>query len=496
MKRGFLILLSFITFSVSAQVSDLAQLASGKMLIFSPVMDVDKSLYGYFSIYKLDNIDKYREKFEYVLLDKNLNKVANGEFTDIHYKKTSSHFYYPEKIGNELILSKMYQYYGYLNPKNEGNFTIHRILDLKTNVLSEEFYYENGDFINGNRNPKKLLSTTKKIKTIEFPIAIDNGFVLLESPKIPKDGKYMQYIKAYDMDKKEKWSHNYNLDKKNIEKIFELIDDKNLLYSTKNKDDNYSVMINSLDPLTGKILFKYELENKNSKYSHIYVVKPVQDRFVITGKMSPYKRGGYDYEKAAGLFRIVLDKNGKEISKKNFLWSEAGEYLQMNKKGKIKEGNYKLAVKSYFVFKNGGISVLTEKRKENINLLNGATNVKTTDFVILNFDKEFNLKNVESIKKDKSKWTRSDYLFSQYVKDDMGVVFFYNDYKKDEETKKKNWILGIVSIIDGKMNHEQIPMTSDDYSITPYLAKEGYILLREFNKDSDYDQIRLERLNY
>ena len=46
------------------------------------------------------------------------------------------------------------------------------------------------------------------------------------------------------------------------------------------------------------------------------------------------------------------------------------------------------------------------------------------------------------------------------------------------------------------MTHEQIPMTSEEHSIYPYVAKEGYILLREYNKDQDYDQIRLERLNY
>ena len=46
------------------------------------------------------------------------------------------------------------------------------------------------------------------------------------------------------------------------------------------------------------------------------------------------------------------------------------------------------------------------------------------------------------------------------------------------------------------MTHEKIPMSSKEHFIVPYISKEGYILIREYNKDSDYNQIRLERLNY
>lgn len=82
------------------------------------------------------------------------------------------------------------------------------------------------------------------------------------------------------------------------------------------------------------------------------------------------------------------------------------------------------------------------------------------------------------------------------MNNEKDAVFFYQDYQKEEGTKDKNWILGIVSIVDGEVNHEKIPMSSDDYYISPYVAKEGYILLREFNKNSDFDKIRLERLNF
>jgi hypothetical protein len=60
-----------------------------------------------------------------------------------------------------------------------------------------------------------------------------------------------------------------------------------------------------------------------------------------------------------------------------------------------------------------------------------------------------------------------------------------------------NLILGINTIINGKLSEEKIPLTAKKkYSIYPQPAKEGYIMLREYNEKDKYNQIRLEKLNY
>ena len=169
--------------------------------------------------------------------------------------------------------------------------------------------------------------------------------------------------------------------------------------------------------------------------------------------------------------------------------------MNIKKNGKLEDG-YRLLAQQFFIFDDGSSSFLSEKFKDTQNYVIISLAPKTTDFLVLNFDKEFTLTKVDKIEKDKSYYSSSDYLYSQRIKEGNGVVFFYQDYKKDEETRKKNWVLGIVTIIDGKMKQEQIPMSSDNHFISPYIAKEGYILLREYNKDSDHDEIRLEKLNY
>jgi hypothetical protein len=46
--------------------------------------------------------------------------------------------------------------------------------------------------------------------------------------------------------------------------------------------------------------------------------------------------------------------------------------------------------------------------------------------------------------------------------------------------QRKKWNLFINTIIDGKFKQEIIPISEkDNYRVTPYVAKEGYILLRE-----------------
>jgi len=492
MRNKILLFFLLVSLAVKAQISNISELASGTLELFTPLAEVDGSIYGYFTVFKLEDVSEIEEKYEYVLLDKNLNKVANGEFTDVRYKKLASSFLYPEKIKDKIILSKVH----YLPYKPKFTFVTHRTLDLITNKFSKEFYYEDGSFIEGSRGTKKIKKEAKALKTFEFPIAFKEGFFLFEKLKGTNTSlKEMKSLKAFNIDKNKVWEYTYNPNEEPLDYSFSVLDDENVIFWTFNTKTK-SQVFHSLDPKTGKVIFTYELENKKSDYNHLFNVIALEDTYVIIGKMSPYKSTGYDYEKAKGLFKIELSKKGNEISKEYITWEEISpDLLEIKKNGKLEDG-YKLSARKFFVFKDGSASIITEKRKENMNLFLGQVNVKTTDFLILNFDKNFKLKNVETIEKEKSKWTNSDYLFSQKIKDGNGVVFFYNDHKKDEDSKKKNWVLGIVTIINGKMTHEQIPMTSEEHSIYPYVAKEGHILLREYNKDADYDQIRLERLNY
>lgn len=498
MKKIIFIFLVFISLSNNAQISSLAELASGKIQLFNPIYEIDNSLYGYFMVVKLERVSEVEDLYEYVLLDKNLNKVANGEFKDVAYKKYNSQFLVPEKIGGKIILSKMY----YRVQKSFGDtsalkFVSNRTLDLASNTMSVPFYFDNNKAVEGARLSKKLDKTLKKSVYIQYPFAINKGYLLYKASKLKKNSlgtKDIKTLEAFSIDNSKKWDYNYNPKAQMMQTRIEFLTEDKIVLWTKNMKSK-TQDLHFIQPNNGELAFKYSLEGKKSDYNHFFKLRTFKDKTVIVGMYSKNKASGFNYKKSLGLFKIVLDNSGKEIFKKYFSWEDAGKFMDIKKSGKLDKG-YKLLAKQFFIFNDGSTAFLAEKFKNMQYYVVVAIAPKTTDFMMLNFDKEFNLKNVDEIKKDKSYYTSSDYLYSQRIKGGDGVVFFYRDYKKDETTKKRSWVLGIVSIINGKMKQEQIPMSSEEFFISPYIAKEGYILLREYNKDSEHDEIRLEKLNY
>ncbi|TBN04860.1 hypothetical protein EYD45_06260 [Hyunsoonleella flava] len=488
MKRILLILSLSLATIAGAQISNLANLASGEMQMFTPIYEENEDVYGYFTLFKMDKLSENEEKYEYTILDKNLNKVANGEFVDVAYKKIYSRYYLPEKLGNTLLLTKRYS-----NTTGRVAFTSSRLLHLDNNEIGDPFYFENDTVLEGNRDINTIKKVQRERAYINVPVAANNGYLVLQLRK--KNAKVNpQILEFYNLKNEKVWDYEFGGDK--VSSFFSAVsfqeDALYFIYSSKDGSKRKKEFL-QIDANTGQLNFRYPLEHTNSKYSYSYTVKKLGENTVLTGKISPYSIVGYNRDRALGLFKIVLDKNGNEILKKHFLWEDAGDFIEMNKKGKMEAG-YKLFTHAYFVFNDERIVVLSEKYKIANNILLGP-HVKTEDFILLEFDSNFDIKNVKVIEKDMSKFSSSDYLFGQYLNSEKDAVFFYQDYQKEEGTKDKNWILGIVSIVDGEINHEKIPMSSDDYFISPYIAKEGYILLREFNENSDFDEIRLERLN-
>ncbi|GAB1856329.1 hypothetical protein MHTCC0001_11640 [Flavobacteriaceae bacterium MHTCC 0001] len=490
MKQKLMILFTivFVVSKIEAQISNLADLATGEMQMFTPIYEENDDVYGYFTLFKLDKISQNEEKYEYTILDKNLNKVANGEFVDVAYKGIYSRYFTPEKLGNTLLLTKRYN-----NTSGKITFTSSRLLHLESNKIDVPFYFENNEVKTGARDINTIKKVQRNRNYIKVPVAANNGYLVLQiRKKIAKENP--QVIEFYNLNNEKLWQYNFKGDAKWSYYRSVSFQDNSLFfeYSTKEGYHRRKELL-KIDANSGKLTFKYPIEHSNSKYSYSYIIKQVGDSTVLTGKISPYSSLGYNRNKALGLFKIVLDKDGNEVSRKYFLWEDANQFVKMNKKGKMDEG-YKLFTHSYFIFNDERIVVLSEKYKIANNILLGP-HVKTENFILLEFDGDFNIKNAKTIEKDMSKFSSSDYLFGQYLNNEKDAVFFYQDYQKEEGTKDKNWILGIVSILDGEINHEKIPMSSDDYFISPYIAKEGYILLREFNKNSDFDEIRLERLN-
>lgn len=515
------ILFISLLFTVMAfgQMQDLKNLAEGELVYSSMLYDSNGDLYGYFYLYKRD-VDKVHKTMEYVLLDKNLNKVSNNTFVNNSYNESKSDFIGTKcryidcnLMGDNVLLTNYYYYIPIIGSTIVPLTTAFQILSLKDKTVSKEMKYQDGVFSDLPDEVSLLKKENKNLDTKYLVQTIGNdsltGFFISQVNTNGLEYKEKD-IRFYNEKRDLLWTYEYNPNGNlnNLTTCKVLSVNKNNIYLLETKYiEGYASeeKIVLLDLKTGKKKYETVVENKNSKYNHSIRAKEIDGNLLITGNYSPFKKHYFfRLNKNLGYYKLVLDENGKEVFRQYSKWSDFVTAMKVNKKGRVKS-NYRLNTKSVLIFKKGAISIIAEKYKPSgnslyflplVNMFTGH-NEKTTDMVLINFDEKFQLQSVNTVRKDLSVEDNNDYLFSQYINKEEGGVFFFKDLTKNPETGKKQWMLGINSFINGVFTEEKIPIYSKrKYLIDPLPAKEGYIMLREYNEKEKYNQIRLEKLNF
>ncbi|WP_343611595.1 hypothetical protein [Chryseobacterium oranimense] len=506
MKKISLLVFGLMQMMVCSQTQDLTTLAAGDHVGMNALFDDKDNLYGYVSLYSYGKTGDKTKKFEYVILDKNLNPVANKEFEgDI---TAASYLGYVDFKGQIILKPSMMDY---SLVKSREIFTpVSMVIDPKTNTIKRKVYYdylEDGTFkeINEPKNWKaqrKENRDEKKEKGYNYVSAVgevkEGGYFAIEY----KDyGKYINSnsIIKFDDNKKELWRYKYNTDgnKKVFTTLSILERDENYMYCIMKKvnDGQNAFSLLVIDMKTGKeasnkpiegTLTDNTLDNIDS-YGRLDNDKTFDDKVVLLGR-------NLDKFETIGYARMMVNKTDFTVDTRwiNFVPDLKTFLPKINTSG-IVENGYMLQTKDMYFMNDGSVGILTEKYKPE----GQYSAPKTTDLVYIYTDKDFKIKNVQVFEKEKTKWVNSDYLFSQYLNGGKDVVFFYRDYQKDEVTRQKKWNLFINTVIDGKFKQEIIPISEkDNYAVIPYVGKEGYILLREYNEKEKFNKIRLEKLNY
>lgn len=509
MKKIYLLLFGLAQAFAYSQTQDLASLASGEYIGMNALFDDKDNLYGYISLYSYGKSGEKTKKFEYVILDKNLNPVANKEFEgDI---TAASYLGYVDFKGQIILRPSQLDY---SQIKLRDIFTpVSMVIDPKTNTIKRKVYYDyqNGAFkeINQPKNWKEQRKENreeKKEKGYNYVSAVgeikEGGMIAIEYNDY---GKYVNNnaIIKFDDDKKEIWRYQYNTngDKKVFSDLSILDKDEKHLYGILRKvngdDKTFTLLV--LDMKTGKELSNnpitglspetiYNIDVFNSGGMRIDNDKTFDDKIIFTGRnysstMNPF-----------GYARLMINKSDFSTDTKAINYKpDFLKYIPgINVHGYVEAG-YSLQTKDMYFMSDGSVGILAEKYKPSTDY----TASKTTDLVYVSTDKDFKIKELKVFEKEKTKWANNDYLFSQYLNNGKDVVFFYRDYQKDQVTKEKKWNLFINTVINGTFKQEIIPISEkDNYIVTPYVGKEGYILLREFNEKEKFNKIRLERLNY
>lgn len=509
MKKLSLLFFFIFQTLIFGQSQNLAELAKGDYIGFNAVFDQKDNLFGYVSLYSYGKSGDKTKKFEYVILDKNLNPIANKEFEgDITAK---SYYAYMDFRGKIILKPSQIDNFAVKNK----DFFIPRSkeITLKENSIANKIYYDykEGKFTEiaepkNYRADQKEEKAERKANGFSYQSIVseieEGGFLAIEFHDY---GNYINHnnLIKFDENQKEMWRYEYNTsgDKKINEQISILEKNKNLIYMMlqKNEKKLKTFQLLVLDMKTGKEVHKKPITGLSGEtldqissmgsysFGSIKNDKTFDDKIVLLGRI---------YDKtflSKGFARMVVDRKTFEIDTKEITFNSIKNLIpNLEDNGYVEKG-YFLDPRDAYFMKDGSIGILMEKYKPQ----GEYSASKTTDLVYVFTDKDFNVSGVKIFEKEKTKYANSDYLFSQYLNEGEDVVFFYRDYQKDTTTKEKNWNLYINTLIGGKFNQEMVPISAkDDYIVYPYVGKEGYILLREMNEKEKFNKIRLERLNY
>lgn len=507
MKKLLLLLCLLITISNVAQIQKLSALSSARFLDSRIIYDDNsEDVYGYFLLYQKDVKSSTEIELEAILLDKNLNKVGAKIFTIPHVSywvyKGVPEITFVQKRGNQLLVNiteMPSQYYGGIF--YTYGFAELRILDLKT--------FDIKPLIKNNLD----INVTKKMADVNLKRPTKNGFLTYNvniDDAMGQNNKYLKKItefKFFDNDLKEKWTFKYNQDpnSKSYSVYTFSTEDKNDMvfykrFYEKKSDEFPDETIEFIDANTGLSKFNYSIKG-NVLVKRIFFTK---DKVIIYSmECLANKKDLFKYDKITGLQKIVLDRTtGKEISYNKMEWSALGTNFETNEFGESKKGEYLQFLSFKYNDKTGKTAIFAEGYKPNRNskildayLLELDEKMKVTQFTVVPKFRN-KIDNVTAFGEVLEGYDAFDFLYSQSLPNNDGVVFYYVDNEKgtDQGRRKNNFVLGIVTYVDGKFDQQKITLKTKEGRIVPLKAKQGYILLRETSKTDT--ELRLEKINY
>lgn len=508
MKTKFLSLLLFISsFGLKAQITDLQKMSHGRYYSSDAIKDSNNNIKGYFFLFETDKINKETYELEYVVLDENLTKVTNGFITEMKYENWAMK---AERIKVEVSLfgdKLLIRFNDDFGQNMSEVYKRFRILDIKTNKLSEPFIYNEGKIV---LNP----TFDRKLKNYDGNESQDmrfyNGVGLIVTDNYNKAVKSdNKYLVKLDENFKEVWRTVYEngTDKKRTRTINYLNSDKEVIVMFNHTQKNWLKMLNDFsvlvyDAKTGKLVTEFQFPNMEDFAYKVVDVKLSENEIILMGNFSAKSEQGYTNDTDnTGLFSYRLDKaTGKMLDKKFLYWQDVGAKMNINGSGKIKSEGY-VYVHNMLPLSDGRIIAVCEAFLQQP--------ITSNNMYFLELSKDLKLNQVFEVDKFRNKFPGTlahsdkikkaglfDFMDYQNMGDDE-FLFFLNDNEKGSRNRNKSTLYGIVSYSDGKFAKQTLNLKTETSSISAFPSKKGYIALVEnFDQANKPTEIRLEKINY
>lgn len=503
MKKILFYLIFLCSISGNAQLAELNKLSSGKLYDSDVIRDEKNNIKGYFLLFESDKIKKETFNLEYVVLDENLTKVTNGYFEEMKY---SSFLLSAKRINVDVTLYDNNLLLELTDATEEGGFfRRYRILDLKSNKMSDIVIFKKGK-IEVNPVFDRKLKNFSDNQTDKIIGLKDIGLIAIKDQK--DENEKNKYIVCLDNNFKEKWKTTYEVTKNEYGfkelTILNSSKDHIVLFNHYTKAGYYKP-INSIltfDANTGKINFEYLFPNQN-KFTYKIVDSYIQnEEIILLGNYSKKSKFGFiSDEENIGLFKIILNlKTGKTIEEKYLNWTELASKIDINKNGEIKNEGY-VFVHNLIKLEDDKIIAVCETFKNSPIITNNIYFISISSK--FTFDKVFGNEKFRNKFPGTSAHSRNiklyglfDFMDYQNLDDDE-FLFYFADNEKNSKNRNKSTMFGIVSYTDGEFKKQNLNLKTETSTIYAYPAKKGHIMLIEaFDSKNKSPEIRLEKVNY
>lgn len=486
MKKIF-IALFFIAFQfLLGQSYKIQNAAAGSLEGFASLVDGDE-LYGYVELRKLDDLSEKEVKFKYIVLDKNMNIINTGEFTETKIKKKCAISCYQIIYNNEHLLFNLVEVF---NPLSESMplKCKYKILDLSTNKFISHGTYNKNIKADEDNVPKLFKDFSyyycSALSDVGFLVQNTSTINIKKNLKTPYSGMNFKGETIWSLDiKKAEPKHEY------VYNFFNMDENSISLLLTKNKNDKkVSDHILIIDAKTGNDVSFTDLSNE--KYTLRFMFSTLKEnKLIMIGRyFEKEKRDRVGYDESLGLYKREIDIKTGKITSDIFLPYNKFNSLDIDENGKIKKEG-KLAFKKIDMNPDGSFFILAEtyRDKSTIDLY--------TELYTFLLDKDFKPVSIKSFDTEKSRGSK--YSFSQKLLNNVGKVYFF--YDKNEEKKFE------LNLINFDYNSKNITVTkmnvdTKNSSLSVMPAKTGYVAIKEYfknpKKDENVMEIRLEKLNY
>lgn len=483
----------------------MSDLSKNKYLGMSTIYDDNgDDVWGYFSLYQKDKTSKDFLELEFVLLDKNLNRVGSNTFTQF-YVNTWLIDVYPSigrtlKKQNTLYLSLQFSGFG-----DVGNLFFRKI-----NL--DDFSVSDCEVVIGSEKRvfSKEISKSERAKSLyglgRYGYIAYNGknkFDRYGNPYID-----VSDLEVYDNDLNKKWGLAYVKEKKRKEEYnVAKVSEKYLLLKksakSKETDNEWHATLEVFEIENGNKVLTIEREDADFLYSEDMITLNDNKLVIFDMVFNHNKKEERNYTNIIGYSSREYDLSTKALTKQRILkWDAFKSYLNIDEFGKID--------KDFYIYPVG---LTTSSDGKEVVVFEGFKPTKNShilDLYMVELNQEYKIESFLKVEKFKNKinkldaygnYLRSngyfDYLYSQKIKGD-DFAYFYQDNEKElgllTRLKANNWVLGIVTYADGQFNQQKINLKTGEGKIYPMSAKNGYILLKEVTDKET--ELRLEKINY